>query len=297
MEVLYDIAGTSRQAFHQWMQPSDYQQNKTQQSAVIAMAHDIRKRFLPGSSARAVYTFIRHKHPHYNDLLRGWGKHAFEHLCLHNGLRIEHRRFVPKTTQRGDYVFDNLIEGLAINDINMIWVSDICYIFSSGGQLIGYATTVMDVYSRRLLGLAFSQTMHAAVTSQVVIRQALKVRASYNLDHLIFHSDAGKQYIEKGFLALLASRNIRSSMAESCYENAFAESLNDIIKNHLLPEWDLNSFQELKKNEKFIMNCYNINRSHGSLNRMTPVEFELSLANLPPCQRTFVNIQTKSTSI
>lgn len=290
MEVLYDIAGTSRQAFRDWMQPSDYQRHKTPPEAVVNMAKDIRKRLMPGSSAREIYHFIRTKHPHYNSLLTGWGKHSFELLCLENGMRIEHRRFVPKTTERGGFVFSNKIEGLVINDINMIWVSDISYIYSHQGQLLAYSTSLVDLYSRRLLGLSFSLTMHAMVTSQAVLQQAFQVRTQAAYPNLIFHSDGGKQYIERDFTNMLRSKQIDSSMAQSCYENAFAESFNDLLKNHLMGDMIINSLLQLKKMESFIKHCYNHNRPHGSLNRLTPIEFEQHLATLPPCQRTSMRI-------
>jgi len=233
-EIFHYIAATTRQAFHYWKQPSDCQQEKTPAAVVLRMAKDIRKDFLPGSSAREIFHYIRtNKHPQYNNLLIGWGKHHFESLCLDAGMRIESRRFVPKTTVRGDYIFPNRIEGADINDINRIWVSDITYLYGVEGQLLGYATSLIDLYSRRLLGLSFSQTMHASVTSRAILEQAFKIRTQSAYPSLIFHSDGGKQYIEKDFLALLRSRNIDSSMAESCYENAFAESFNDLLKNHL----------------------------------------------------------------
>ena len=271
MEALYLAAGLSRQAFHDWRQPSEHQQGRTPERLVVELARHIRKTFLPGSSAREVYFFIRNKQQATSAVLSGWGKHTFEALCLNNGFRIETRRFVPKTTVRGDYIFPNLIEGSKITDINRIWASDICYLYgANGGALIGYATTLIDLYSRRLLGLAFSQTMHAAVTSCEVIRQAFVERPSPKMPELVFHSDGGKQYIESNFLKEIRAREIRSSMADSCYQNAFAEAFNDILKNHILYDLDINSFPQLKKPEAFVKHVYNHNRPHGSIGRLTP---------------------------
>lgn len=255
------------------------------------MAWQIRRNFLPGSSAREVYFYIRDKHKHYDSLLFGWGKHAFEALCLVNGLRIVTKKFVPKTTIRGAFVFPNKIEGLLIRDINQVWVSDICYLFGANGTLVGYATSLLDLYSRRLLGLSFSQTMHAQVTSQEVLRQAFQIRTGTNLNNLFFHSDGGKQYIENTFLTTLKKNGIQSSMADSCYENAFAEAFNDILKNHMLFDLNINSFHQLKKQERFIKECYNCNRRHNSIQKITPCEFEKLLLTLQPCQRTELKIK------
>lgn len=291
MELLYGVSGLSRQAFRRWLGRRAVVRPSTASHLVLEMAWDIRKNHLPGSSAREVYFYIRNRHKAYDTALYGWGKHRFEALCLTNGLRIEHRRFVPKTTVRGEFVFPNRIEGLEISDVDQIWVSDICYLFTQQGKLLGYATSLVDLYSRRLLGLSFSQNMRAEQTSQSVLYQAFEVRKKTTFDGLIFHSDGGKQYIETNFLGMLRSRNIQSSMADNCYENAFAEAFNDTLKNHLLVDFNLNSFNQLKSQETFLKHCYNFNKPHNSLNRMTPVEFENSILPLQPCQRTLLKIK------
>jgi hypothetical protein len=230
MEQLYFAAKTFRQAFHQWMQPTQSQVLKTPEAMVIELARYVRKHFLPGSGVREVYFFIRKK-PELSNKLIGWGKQKFEKLCLGNGLRVVRLQFKPKTTIRGDYIFPNLIAGWKIKNINKIWVTDICYIYGNQGFLVGYATALIDVYSRFLLGLHFSETMRAIDTSIPVLKQALKIRKGTNLIDTVIHSDGGKQYIESYFLKLRDKHKMRSSMAENCYENAFAESFNDTLKN------------------------------------------------------------------
>jgi len=291
MESLYEVAATSRQAFRRWLRRGAARQAHTPPQTVLDMARDVRQTYLPGSSAREVYFYIRKWNEKYSFALYGWGKHRFEALCLANGLRIEYRSFVPKTTVRGHFVFPNRIEGLELSGIDQVWASDICYLFGSHGKLIGYATSLIDLYSRRLLGLNFSITMHAEQTSSAVLKQAFDTRKKNAFDNLIFHSDGGKQYIECNFLNALKERNIQSSMAENCFENAFAEAFNDTLKNHMLPEFDLNSFAQLKKIEPFVKDAYNYNKPHNSLNRFTPVEFERSLLSLQQCQRTLLKIK------
>lgn len=291
METLYSVAGITRQAFHAWLRPSERELRQTPEETVLFMAASIRKQYLPGSSAREIYRFIRKHHPQFNAMLNGWGKHRFEALCLDKGFKVETKPAVLKTTVRGAFMFPNRIQGLKLNGTNQVWVSDICYIFGSQGKLIGYATSLIDVYSRRLLGLSFSKTMHAVVTSQEVLRQALHDRSGARLNGLFLHSDGGKQYIEKNFVDQLRQNGIESSMAQSCYENAFAETFNDILKNHMLADLRINSFSQLKKMESFIKNCYNRYRPHNSIQRMTPLAFEKHLLTLHPCQRTSLEIK------
>lgn len=290
MEKLFFAAGITRQSFHQWMQPSLKQMQATPEDMVLNLAQVIQKEFLPGSGAREVYHFIR-KHDIYSNKLNGWGKHAFENLCLNNGMRVQKARFKPKTTIRGEYVFPNKIEGLEINDINRVWVSDICYIFNHKGQLIGYATSMMDLYSRLLLGLNFSRNMTAKDTSLAVLEQAFYMRKKRSFPNLFFHSDGGKQYIEKTFIAKLRKGKIESSMADNCYENPFAESFNDTLKNHILPFFKINSFSQLKKKQYFIKKSYNQYKVHSGINRFTPIDYEQHIGTLKFCQRTSLKIK------
>ena len=291
MEDIYWAAGLSRQSVHRYERLKAKPDERISASEVVQIAQKVRREHLPGAGARAIYGYITDKLPTQKEQLKGWGKHRFEKICLEKGLRIDVQRFVPKTTQRGDFVFDNLIAGTQINDINRIWVSDISYIYGSPGGLLGYMTSLLDVYSRRLLGLTFSQTMHAAVTSQEVLNQAFDVRAKARLENLIFHSDAGKQYIKKDFLESLRTHQIKSSMAKNCFENPFAEAFNDTLKNHLLHDQIINSFQQLKAKETFIKDAYNLNKKHSSLPNMTPCEYEYYILNLEPCQRTTLKIK------
>ena len=286
MESLYEVSGISRQAFHEWLLPGRREQNRTPPAQALALAEQARSEFLPGSGARTLYFFIRNKRPEYSSRLSGWGKHRFEALCLSNGLRVETRRFVPKTTVRGDFVYPNRIEGLELDNIDQVWVSDICYLFSVDGKLLGYATSLLDLYSRMLLGLVFSQSMRACETAGPVLQQAFDARRKSLFEGLVFHSDGGKQYIEKHFVSALRQRNIESSMAESCYENAFAEAFNDTLKNHMLSSTPIHSFHQLKKMEGFLKHCYNHHKPHSALQNQTPIEFEQLLPNLQPCQRT-----------
>jgi transposase InsO family protein len=294
MESLYEIAGTSRQAFHRLMQAELSIRPCTPEAAVLDMARQIRKKVLPGAGARQIYHYVCRKRPDLYQLLQGWSKHRFEELCLNNGMRVCHRRFVPKTTQRGDYVFENLIEGAQVNDVDQIWVSDISYIYGYNGLLLGYSTSLIDVYSRYLLGLTFSKSMHSLETVHPVLDQAFRYRNKPCLEGLIFHSDGGKQYIEKQFLRRLHDRNIRSSMAETCYQNAHAEAFNDTLKNHLLHDTSLNSFHQLKKTENFLKQAYNNHKSHTGINHLTPHEFEQNLLCLQPCQRTVLTIKSSA---
>ena len=309
MTLFFEIAGTSRQAFSQWKQPSVASMGRVSDAMVVEIATCIRKTQLPGASIRSVYEYICEKKPDLKALLKGCGKHRFERVCFAYGMRVEFKRFIPKTTVKGNFQFDNKIAGMELDGTVIILVCDICYIHGSNGKLLGYATLVTNLYTKLLLGLTFSRNMQSVETAHVVMYQAIKALKLKKLKRtkecsdpkgdtvIYFHSDGGKQFIEKKFLNMLADYGIESSMAGCCYENATAEAMNDILKNHMLPEFTINSFHKLKELETFILNCYNNNRVHGKLRhpltnkKMTPSAYANLISNIQPCQRTKLKVK------
>ena len=292
MEALYDIAGTSRQAFHRWLRPSQRDLWAAPGEAVLEAARQVRNDILPGQGARKLH-FYMCSQPDHAPLMKGWGKHRFEALYMSGGLRLLPRRALVKTTCRGQFVFPNLIEGKQLDNINQVWDSDMCYVFY-GTNLLGYATTVKDVYSRFLLALGFSQTMRAEDTTLPALYAALQFRSINVYQNLVFHSDGGKQYIQRDFLQTLNNYGICSSMARNALENPFAEKLNDIIKNEYLQHLNVNSFAQLQSAGQFIFNSYNYHRPHENLKYLTPFAFEEKIATLQPDQRTKMIIKVIS---
>jgi transposase InsO family protein len=90
----------------------------------------------------------------------------------------------------------------------------------------------MDLYSRRIVGWSYRQTM----TEELVIEalsKAIKTRRPGA--GLIHHSDRGGQYAGKRYRAMLvrASMSQRMSAAGNCYDNTFMESCFGTIKTEL----------------------------------------------------------------
>jgi transposase InsO family protein len=287
MEHLYRVSQVSRQSFHAWLRPSA--RRAAPVAVVLAAARQVRQEELPGVGARKLYRHLA-QHEVHQQALQGWGKHRFEQLCLQNGLRLVPIRPKIKTTQRGDHVFPNLVSGLEINGIDRVWVSDMAYVFCGTG-LVGYTTTVEDLYSRFLLALVVSQTLQAEQTIVPAIQQAIQYRNLTSPSNLIFHSDAGKQYIQKRFLEILRAHEIRSSMAENALENAYGERINGTIKNEYLYRMGIHTLQHLQQARDFIWHSYNFIRPHQSLGFKTPFQFEQHHATLQPCQRTVLKIK------
>lgn len=151
------------------------------------------------------------------------------------------------------------------------WVGDITYIPTWQGH--AYLATVMDCYSRRIIGYAIASHMRTSL-----ITQALDM-ATRNCPpepgHTILHSDKGSQYTSEEYAQAMAQHGIRPSLGRtgSCYDNAAAESFNAALKKELVnrkiyPTRD----KAIKDVTHWIETCYNQTGLHSTLGYKTPNE-------------------------
>ena len=99
---------------------------------------------------------------------------------------------------------------------NEKWVTDITYIWTSEGWL--YLATVMDLYSRRIVGWAMADHMRTELCLDA-LQMALKQRA--NIEGLVHHSDRGVQYASDRYRDALEAEQIECSMSRraDCWDS------------------------------------------------------------------------------
>ena len=228
----------------------------------------------------------------YSMLQPDWiGSNRFEKLLIKNGYRLKRRISFCKTTRRGGRwrEFSNLVNGLLINNINQVWVTDITYFLVNGKFC--YIFLLMDVYSRRILGHKASLNMYS-VTAFETLKMALKNRKiqKYN-GSLIHHSDRGSQYMSDVYIKLVQSKEILISICHNVYENAHMERVNGIIKNHYLIFRTINNLEDLKIELDRAVIAYNVNKPHDSLlKKMSPYHFEKHILSLNTQNRPMFNL-------
>ncbi len=113
------------------------------------------------------------------------------------------------------------------------WVSNLTYVKTLQGWL--YLTIIMDLYDRKIIGWAMSETMDASCTVISAFKMTVKKRPTIPFE-LIFHSDRGVQYACAEFRNLLKAYKINQSMSRkvNCCDNAVAESFFKIIKSEMI---------------------------------------------------------------
>ncbi len=180
-------------------------------------------------------------------------------------------------------VAENLLDrNFTVSRKNEVWVSDISYIDTHEGWL--YITTVMDLFNRKIIGWAFSNTMHAAETSMAAFKMARTHQPVDGTKPLLFHSDRGIQYACDAFKKLLSGHtNLTQSMSRkgNCWDNAVAESFFKTLKTeHVYHHKYATRKQAAASIFEYIETWYNTNRRHKHLNNLSIFEYEQLINNL-----------------
>jgi len=202
------------------------------------------------------------------------GKKRVERLMRSSGLQ---GRFVKVTRTPGLKYFkaegENLrLQAPEVTGLNQQWVADVTYIKVKGRWF--YLATVMDVYSRRILGWSLDTTRTTALTLSA-LRYALKGRRPEK--DMIFHTDRGIEFAAFRFQDKLQKHGIRPSLNRPghCTDNAHMESFFHSLKVELIRGRKFNCEQELRSSlNSYINQFYNHKRLHSGIGYYSPAEYE-----------------------
>lgn len=271
LENLYEIAGFTKQAHHQYMKRRE-RDEKIATFVVNAI-----------EGVRAMHNLMGLKKIYNLVLPDDIGRDRFIEIGMDNGLGIKKQKSYQRTTYSTKSAwFTNLTAGLPITGINQVWVSDITYY--RVGNVFYYLTFIEDVYSRRILGYVAHHNLSAEANCRA-LEAALAVRSGTVLKRLIHHSDRGTQYISNKYLKILSDNSIAVSMCNSVYENSHIERVNGIIKIEYLNCQSINTFDDLKKKLAIAVKLYNEGRPHWGIDCKIPCNYEKELEAIPMNER------------
>jgi len=271
MKDLLKMVGLTKQALWKYNRREELNYSKIKES--IDLLQQIRKKH-KRMGCRSAYYATKTKPP--------VGRDAFIGIGYANGFLLKRRRNKRKTTWSQQIeVFPNLIEGKILTGINQVWQSDIFYHHQNGKDY--YGVTIIDVYSRRLLSLHLSRSLRATENIKA-LQQAIKSRSGYDLNGCIFHSDRGSQYISDVHKQMLREYHMKPSMCKIPQQNAYAEKVQDTIKNGYLVDLNFEG-KNLKTLSRYVTELYNDEKPHTSLSNMTPNRYEKYVEKLPKRER------------
>ncbi|HAD14969.1 MAG TPA: IS3 family transposase, partial [Saprospirales bacterium] len=198
------------------------------------------------------------------------GRDALFDMLRQNGLLVRRRRNGVRTTNSSHWLrkYPNLIRHFEPMRPNQLWVSDITYLETTEGFL--YLFLITDACSKKIVGWSIADNLDADNAVEA-LQMALRSMKS-DCSGLIHHSDRGVQYCSDKYVQLLNRHQIRISMTENGdpLENAIAERVNGILKDEWLYEMGKMSKAAMQKVVPQIIQIYNNERPHLSLNMLTP---------------------------
>ena len=215
------------------------------------------------------------------------GRNRVARLMRLHGIAARKRRtYHPVTTQRqagGVPAPNRLNQDFSASAPDRKWVSDFTYIETGEGWL--YLAVVLDLFSRRVIGWAMSQTMDTALV-ETALRMALQGRRPPA--GLLHHSDQGSQYTSAAYCNCLTAALAQLSMSGvgNCYDNAVMESFFATLKTECVTGPFRTCAQARTTIFEYIEVWYNRQRLHSTLGYHSPVDFEqqthpLSLSTKP----------------
>lgn len=174
-------------------------------------------------------------------------------------------------------VSDNLLwRKFGANGPNQKWTTDITYIWVEKKWV--YLATVMDLYSRTIVGWALDNQM----TEQLITRALQMAFDRRDIQPgLIIHSDRGVQYRSQKYIDFMRRHGAQPSMSRkgNCWDNAPMESFFSRLKVELIYAEQFETTQEVKSAVfEYIEVFYNRLRRHSALGYISPAEFERNAA-------------------
>jgi transposase InsO family protein len=207
------------------------------------------------------------------------GRHRIARIMRENGVR---GRVVTVTQRRPKLKrFQQAGENLRLKlprpiEQNQQWVADLTYI--KVGAKYQYLITIMDVYSRRILGWSLCKQRTADDVLAVLRRVIARRRPA---PELIFHTDRGIEFMayvirdELGKHGLLASYN----RLGHCTDNGHMESFYHTLKGELIRGRKFANVAALRSAlASYIDGFYNRTRMHSGIGYMSPIHYEKKAA-------------------
>lgn len=157
---------------------------------------------------------------------------------------------------------------------DQVWVCDTTYLMTDNGW--NYLATVMDLFSRRIIGWEVSECNDADLVRQALYK-ASQTRQGFLNEDLILHSDRGSTYASQKHRKLIKELGIQQSMSAqgNCYDNAAMESFYGRYKTSSVGKYVFADLEALRANAFEYIECYyNIYRKHSSLGYKTPMQIE-----------------------
>jgi transposase InsO family protein len=271
--IMARVFEVSRSGFYEWHAASARRHARREADAAF------------DAQVRTLFFQFKQKYgaPRLANELKSLGKPADKKTVAaslrRQGLRARAaRKFKATTNSKHNLpVSPNLLEqDFSASRPNQKWVGDITYLWTDEGWM--YLATVIDLYSRKVVGWAMSDRMTAKLVCDALMMALWRRKMP---KAVIFHSDRGSQYCSREFQRLIRRHKLRSSMSAkgNCYDNAVAESFFHSLKVEAIHGERLPTRGEMRATVfEYIEVDYNRVRQHSANGYLSPEAFEAKRA-------------------
>jgi putative transposase len=260
LKVMCKVLKVSRSGYYAWRRRIPSKSQRANQE-LLERIREVYK------NSRSLYGSPRIKEE-LNDQGIICGKNRVARIMKDNEIRaIVQRRFKKTTDSLHSYPASAnlLING---SETGRVWASDITFISTREGWM--YVSAIMDVCSRKIIGLSMKDRLTQELTTDALMQAVNRGKPKEGLIH---HSDRAKQYASYTYQDLLRKHGIQSSMSRSgnCYDNAYIESFWGTLKKELVYGKRYQTREEARLSIfEYIEVFYNRIRKHSSLGYKSP---------------------------
>lgn len=266
MRRLCHLYGVSKSGYYAWSsrdQSAHDQYDNTLKEAI----GDVHQGFRRTYGARRVHRVLRDKGlscsvRRVNRLMREMGIDA-------RTTRLYPWR--PGLHQFYASVDNRLAKAEPSTQVGQQWGGDLTYLKYKGGHV--YLAIVIDLFSRRVIGWAFSKRRDTTLTKSA-LRSALRNQKPE--EECLFHSDQGSEYAAHDYREKLNEAGLVQSMSRKStpQDNAKVESFFHTLKAEVIYKQPFKREEEIVGTVIDYIHFYNYERLHSSLDYKSPFNYE-----------------------
>jgi transposase InsO family protein len=147
---------------------------------------------------------------------------------------------------------------------------DIKYVWIEGERRYYYLLTVIDVYTRKVMGWILQKS----IRQMDVIRLLRKLDLEHSLKGVTVRNDNGSQFIAHRVRFFLRSSEANQEFTHIATpeENAYIEAYHSIFEREVIQRFEFSSFYETGLTTTAYVEFYNNRRLHGGIGFKTPQE-------------------------